>query len=252
MDHGKCFDEFKKARKIVVLTGAGVSTFSGIPDFRGPEGAFRRKWHGYDVEELLDSTFFERSPDLFYAYARENWYPMTFREPSIVHLTLAAMEKNGMLDVLYTQNIDLLHTRAGSRHVMELHGSFRTHRCLSCGREFGLEPVRETVMRGEVPHCPGCGGLIKPGVVFYGDPLDEELLHRAFRDFESADLVLVLGSSLTVAPVSSLPMATRGNGGTIIIVNEQPTDYDAVAGYRFHDLRFFCTALAARFPELAG
>lgn len=251
MDDGAVFDEFAKAGKVVALTGAGVSTFSGIPDFRGVNGVYRRKWRGYDVEELLDSAFFERNPDVFYAYARENWYPMTLREPSIVHKTLAAMEKHGMLDALYTQNIDMLHTRAGSGNVGELHGSFRTHRCLSCGRTFELEPIRETVMRGGVPRCSDCGGLIKPGVVFYGDPLDELLLRRAFRDFTEADLAVILGSSLTVSPVSSLPMATHANNGAIIIVNDQATDYDGMAVRCFRDLRQFCEGMAARFPELA-
>ena len=244
-----CLVEFDYADKIVALTGAGVSTLSGIRDFRGQNGVYVKDpvWNGYPVEILLDTDFFNALPDLFYQYAGENLYPMTECLPSIAHETLAMMEKHDMLSRLYTQNIDGLHSKAGCVKVEELHGSFRGHHCSQCQETFGLEPIRSQVMAGIVPHCPKCDGIVKPDVVFYGDPMDEELLDQAFHDFETADFLLVMGSSLTVAPVSSLPTATVLNGGTLVLVNDSPTPYDQKAAYKFPDIEAFCKELQEYF-----
>ncbi len=243
------FDRFltllRQSRRTVALTGAGVSTLSGIPDFRGPNGLYTRQstWHGYPVEMMLDTDFFDEHPDLFYEYAREFLYPMTDCTPSIAHEALALLEARGKLAALYTQNIDLLHSKAGSKNVGELHGSFRNHVCRHCGASYGLEPARSEIMAGNVPRCERCGHVLKPSVVFFGDNLDSELLDRAGRDCSSAELLLVLGSSLTVQPVASLPRLTLRHGGALVIVNAQPTDYDQAAACRFPDIAGFCQRL---------
>ena len=243
------FDQFltllRRSRKVVALTGAGVSTLSGIPDFRGPNGLYTRQptWHGHPVEMMFDTDFFDAHPELFYEYAREFLYPMTECTPSIAHEALALLESKGKLDALYTQNIDLLHTKAGSKTVGELHGSFRHHVCRQCGAVYDLEPARSEIMSGKVPRCGRCGQVLKPSVVFFGDNLDGDLLERAGHDCTEADLLLVLGSSLTVQPVASLPRLTLRHGGALVIVNAQPTDYDQAATFLFPDIADFCRRL---------
>ena len=146
------------------------------------------------------------------------------------------MIESGLLRGVYTQNIDLLHQQAGSRHVYELHGSPARHHCLKCRKQFGYAEIAPLVLAGKVPRC-GCGGLVKPDIVFYGENLDEALLNQAFADMEKAELVLVLGSSLTVQPAASLPMAANYGGGKIVIVNAQPTPLDRYAALRYDDLQ---------------
>lgn len=240
----ECFETFEYAEKIVALTGAGVSTLSGIPDFRGKNGFYTQGtlFEGYDRQTLFDIDFFHLHPEIFYRFAHEYLYPMLDKTPSVCHNVLASLQQKGVVDALYTQNIDCLHTKAGSK-VCELHGTLYTHSCCKCGDFYmPLDEIRKIVAQGEVPRCH-CGGLIKPDVVFYGENLDEKLLEQAFHDFETADIVLVFGSSLTVAPVSTLPMACKLNHGKIIIVNEQPTSYDRDAAFIFPDIQKFCTAL---------
>lgn len=249
MDYARCFEVLGKAKKVFALTGAGISTLSGIPDFRGKNGVFatRSTFAGYTAEELLELSFFRRHPEIFYRYARECWYPMLDATPSIGHQTLAMLEKQGLLQQVYTQNIDMLHTKAGSRNVGELHGSFGRHGCLGCGQEIALAEIRQTVERDELPRCQTCGNLIKPKVVFYGENLDEALLERAFADMEEADMLLVLGSSLVVAPVSGLPQSTLRNHGQLVIVNDGPTPYDRDAAFRFTDIADVCQKLQTYF-----
>jgi len=249
MNYETCFETLAGADKVFALTGAGISTLSGIPDFRGKNGVFTRQsmFEGRSAEELLELSFFRRHPEIFYRYALECWYPMLDATPSIGHRTLAMMEKHRLLQRVYTQNIDLLHTRAGSNHVGELHGSFGRHSCLDCGKDVALAEIRRTVQAGRVPRCADCGGLVKPAVIFYGENLDEALLDRAFADLESANVLLVLGSSLTVAPVSGLPMATVLNRGELVIVNDTPTPYHDKANFTFHDIADFCLELQKHF-----
>ncbi len=244
-----CFESIEYADKIVALTGAGVSTLSGIRDFRGENGIYIKDpfWKGFPVENLLDTDFFRKHPDLFYQYARENLYPMTNCPPSIAHRTLALMEKRGLLDMLYTQNIDLLHSKAGSSRLREFHGSLRGHSCIQCKGTFEDASIRERIFKGEIPVCPSCGGLLKPDIVFYGDPMDEKLLDQAFHDFESADILIVMGTSLTVPPVSGLPMASILNQRKLLIVNASPTKYDEYAAWHFPDIEKFCKKIDAYF-----
>lgn len=225
------------AQKCVVFTGAGVSTLSGIRDFRGKGGFYTSSYQGYQVEELLSLPLFYKNPSLFYTWAKEFIYVLDDFEPSVVHTVLATMEKRGLVEAVFTQNIDLLHQKGGSQALYELHGSAAKHHCLSCNNEATYEEVAPIVMGGEVPLCSKCNGVLKPDIVFYGEQLDQNLLAKAEKMMSEADLVLVLGSSLTVQPVASLPMATVYNGNKLVIVNAQPTPLDSFATLTLTDLK---------------
>ncbi|PWM87753.1 MAG: NAD-dependent deacetylase [Lentisphaerae bacterium] len=226
----------QESRRTLAFTGAGISTLSGIRDFRGKNGVYLEPWHGKSVEEILSPDCFLAEPALFYGWAAEFLYRLEEFHPAAVHRALAGLEQSGLLRGVYTQNIDLLHQQAGSRHVYELHGSPARHHCLKCRKQFGYAEIAPLVLAGKVPRC-GCGGLVKPDIVFYGENLDEALLNQAFADMEKAELVLVLGSSLTVQPAASLPMAANYGGGKIVIVNAQPTPLDRYAALRYDDLQ---------------
>ena len=206
---------------------------------------YRSTWNGIPRETLLEIGFFRRNPELFYRFAAEELYPMLDKEPSIAHTVPARLQQLGVFGRLYTQNIDGLHDKAGAASC-ELHGTLASHRCLECGKSFPLHEIRSQAAAGKVPRC-SCGGLIKPEVVFYGEMLNEALLEQAFQDFETADFALVLGSSLVVTPVASLPAETLRNRGRLAIVNEQPTPYDREAAFRFPDIGSFCRA-AGEYP----
>lgn len=242
------FSEFVKildsSKKTSVFTGAGVSTLSGIPDFRGKGGVYTHDYDGMSVEEILSIDYFYSHPDIFYRWAESVWYHLEDYEPNIVHYTLAKMEEKGMLPGgIFTQNIDFMHQRAGSRKVYELHGSARSAYCTNCNAYYTYEQIAPVVRNGEVPRCRSCGGLIKPDIVFYGESLSSDVLKRAEITFSQADLTLVLGSSLTVYPAAAFPQLTRYSGGKIVIVNAQPTSQDKDAVLTFTDLEQFFTAI---------
>jgi NAD-dependent deacetylase len=224
------------SKSTVVFTGAGVSTLSGIRDFRGQGGFYTSDYHGFEVEELLSLPLFYRDPSHFYRWAGEFIYVLDDFEPSIVHTTLAAMEHKGLISALYTQNIDLLHQKGGSKDVYEIHGSPANHTCPSCAKHYSYGEVAPLVQQGQVPTC-SCGAVIKPDIVFYGESLNQNLLLQAEKDFAQADVALVLGSSLTVQPAASLPLSTVYNKGKLIIVNAQPTPLDSHAFLVFRDLK---------------
>lgn len=244
-------DLIRSSRRTVAFTGAGISTLSGIRDFRGRNGVYLEPWHGRNVEEILSLEVFRSEPDLFYRWAEQFIYRLDDFHPAAVHRVLAAMESVGALQSVYTQNIDLLHQRAGSRRVYELHGSPARHHCLSCGAEFSYRQIAPRVMAGETPHC-GCGGLIKPDIVFYGEALDAALLEQADRELAAVDLTLVLGSSLTVYPAAALPYRTLEGGGKVVIVNADPTPLDRQAELKFDDLELVFSALETEFPAGDG
>ena len=227
----------RTAKNMTVFTGAGVSTLSGIRDFRGINGVYKEPWHGRDVEDILSLNTFLQEPELFYGWATEFVYCLERFEPSVVHRVLAKLEEKQLLKALYTQNIDLLHTKAGNKKVYEIHGSPALHHCMKCRMEYSYEEISPMVLGGKVPYCDRCGGLVKPDIVFYGESLNEELLDKGFTDFENSDLVFVLGSSLTVQPAASLPMAAKYGGADIVIVNNQPTNLDSSAVLTFNDLK---------------
>lgn len=241
----------RSAKCCHVFTGAGISTLSGIRDFRGKDGVYSRPWEGYAVEELLSLSFFRKKPELFYAWAREFCYRLEAFDTNIVHRVLAQMQTKGLIADIYTQNIDLLHQKAGSSRVYEIHGSPGSHHCTKCNKSFVYDEIAPLVMASVLPRCDLCAGVIKPDIVLYGESLDGALLEQAFGAMAKADLVLVLGSSLTVQPAASLPLVAYQSGAKVVIVNAQATPLDGIATLRFDDLKAVFSYLESSFcvPE---
>jgi len=212
----------------VVLTGAGVSTESGIPDFRSPTGL----WAQVDPMEYGSIEAFRRDPVKVWSFYKPRVAMLTEAEPNAGHLALAGLERLGLVQAVVTQNIDLLHERAGSREVVEVHGSIRTSTCPQCGERYSLERVLELLAGSDAPSCPSCGGILKPDVVFFGELLPPAAIDRAFELARAARLLLVVGSALEVYPVAGLPLETTGAGGELAIVNRGPTALDGAASLR--------------------
>jgi NAD-dependent deacetylase len=213
----------------VALTGAGVSTESGIPDFRSPTGI----WAEFDPLEYATLGAFTTDPEKVWRFYAPRFSMLTEAEPNAAHRALAELERLGLLRGIVTQNIDLLHERAGSREVVEVHGSIRTSTCLSCGARYPLGDVLRLLEDGAgAPRCTNCGQVIKPDVVFFDEQLPEEAIDRAYELAGAAGLILVIGSSLEVWPVAELPLVTLRAGGKVAIVNEGPTSVDARATLR--------------------
>lgn len=244
-DIGPFLDLLGKSRRMVALTGAGVSTLSGIPDFRSSDGLFSEKYGSLDVETIVSINFFNKHPDIFYSWARDYWFRMETFEPNVIHKTLARLEKMGKLtEGIFTQNVDFLHKKAGSRKVYPLHGTLERGYCTNCNAYYEYEYMRSFVERGEVPVCSSCSSVVKPDIVFYGENLDSTMLRRAESAFSYADLVLVLGSSLVVNPAASLPYLSIRSGSDIVIVNRDSTYLDKYAQLRYEDLGSFFTSLS--------
>jgi NAD-dependent deacetylase len=222
---GELHDLILSSTNTVVFTGAGVSTASGIRDFRGKNGIHNDTFQGYRVEELFGIDLFHSDPSLFYAWAKDFVYDLEAFQPCTVHNVLARLERSGLIKAVITQNIDRLHTLAGSKNVLEVHGSPSWHHCQQCGAALAYDAVVPIVQAGEVPRC-ACGGVFKPDIVFYGENLPEDVFSKAVRACQEADLILVLGSSLTVYPVAALPEEAYRCGARVVIVNESPTQLD--------------------------
>lgn len=222
----KAAELLSSSRHAVALTGAGMSTESGIPDFRSPGGL----WSRYDPSEFATLSSFLGDPSRFYRAASEFLSVFT-AEPNEGHRALAELEQMGVLKAVITQNIDGLHQAAGSRKVVELHGNLRECKCLSCGRVFPIEVLAEKlVQEGEIPPlCNDCGGILKPNVVFFGEQLPRDALEEAFEQAKRCDLMLVAGSSLVVSPANFLPPMAVEAGAHLLIVNEEVTPMDAFA-----------------------
>ncbi|MEG1552012.1 MAG: Sir2 family NAD-dependent protein deacetylase [Kiritimatiellia bacterium] len=234
-DVGELYECLLSSTSTVAFTGAGVSTASGIRDFRGKEGIYNDTFKGYRVEELFGIDLFLRDPSLFYAWAKDFVYALELFHPCTVHHVLARLESRGLLSAVVTQNIDRLHTLAGSRKVFEVHGSPHVHHCLTCAKTYPYDEVAPIVRAGEVPTC-SCGGILKPDIIFYGEALNETVLREATEACQRADLCLVLGSSLTVYPAASLPEEAYRCGARLVIVNDTPTPLDSRALLKFNDL----------------
>lgn len=210
-----------QSHRIVFFGGAGVSTESGIPDFRSVDGLYNQQWK-YPPEQIISHSFFEADPEEFYRFYRAKLIVKDAR-PNAAHLRLARLEAQGRLKAVITQNIDGLHQAAGSKNVLELHGSVHRNHCTRCGAFYTLDDV----LRSEgVPRC-GCGGVIKPDVVLYGEALDETTLNAAVRAIRRADLLLVGGTSLNVYPAAGL--LRYFTGAALAVVNKTPTPADARA-----------------------
>jgi NAD-dependent deacetylase len=209
-------------RPCVVLTGAGISTESGIPDFRSPSGI----WARYDPLEYATIDAFLDDPAKVWDFYGKRLGMLGSAEPNEGHRTIAELEDRGWVQAVVTQNIDLLHERAGTRELVEVHGSIRTSSCLSCGT---VVPFDEVLALLPVPACPRCGRILKPDVVMFGELLPEAAIERATLLARQAQLLLVVGSSLEVYPIAGLPLDTLAAGGTLAIVNRGATQFDSRA-----------------------
>jgi NAD-dependent deacetylase len=207
---------------VVVLTGAGISTPSGIPDFRGPQGLWRR----VDPEKFTIEHFFADPDEVWSLFV--NHFVVGNAEPNSAHMALATLEEWGKICGIITQNVDGLHQRAGSKRVVELHGSLKYAVCTSCGSKYPLADVLKEY-RGVAPRCKICGGLLKPDVVFFGEPLPRDAWEEAVSLAQVSDLFLAVGTSLAVAPANRLPYIAKSSGAKLAIINEEPTELDHIA-----------------------
>lgn len=228
MDH---LDTLKRwiseSQRIVFFGGAGVSTESGIPDFRSVDGLYSQKFE-YPPETIISHSFYQRKPDYFFRFYREKMLPLGF-EPNVTHKVLAKWEEEGRLAAVVTQNIDGLHQKAGSKRVYELHGSVLRNYCTRCRKFYPAEFIRDSA---GVPKCD-CGGTVKPDVVLYEESLNQHTLEKAVAAIYNADLLIVAGTSLTVYPAAGLINYYRGN--RLVLINRDATAYDDQADLVFHE-----------------
>ena len=225
-----------ESKRIVFFGGAGVSTESGIPDFRSVDGLYSQKFD-YPPETIISHSFYLRNPEYFFRFYKEKMLPLGF-SPNVTHQKLAQWEKEGKLSAVVTQNIDGLHQKAGSKNVLELHGSVLRNYCTRCGKFYNAEFIRDC---DSVPKCD-CGGIVKPDVVLYEEPLDEETVEKSVEAIANADLLIVAGTSLTVYPAAGLIRYYRGN--RLVLINRDETPYDGYANLIFH------TSLGEIFSQL--
>jgi NAD-dependent deacetylase len=219
----------RNSKRTVALTGAGISVPSGIPDFRSPGTGL---WENVDPMEVAHISVFLGDPQRFWSYYRPRFGMLADKEPNAAHRALAELEARGMLAAVVTQNIDTLHRKAGSRQVIEVHGTIDTASCWDCKARFPLQQVTEMFDEQGVARCDGCGGAVKPDVVLFGELLPERAMEEAYGLCAGADLLLCIGTSLEVYPAAGLPEVTRRGGGAIAIVTTGPTPYDAQAAVR--------------------
>lgn len=216
-----------ESSRIVFFGGAGVSTESGIPDFRSVDGLYHQKFE-YPPETIISHSFYVKNPEYFFRFYREKMLPLGF-EPNITHRKLAQWEQAGKLQAVVTQNIDGLHQKAGSRKVYELHGSVLRNYCTRCGKFYPAEFVKNA---DGVPRC-GCGGIVKPDVVLYEEGLDQEVIAKSVHAIRNADMLIVGGTSLTVYPAAGLIQYYRGN--RLVLINRDATPYDDQADLVLHE-----------------
>jgi NAD-dependent deacetylase len=218
----------KDSSKTMVLTGAGISTESGIPDFRSPNTGL---WEHIDPMEALSTSVLYNNPKKFYKEGFNMLLSMTDAEPNRAHFALAEMERLGYIKGVITQNIDNLHYKAGSKYILEVHGNTREGSCMKCANTVDLNVLINKVNNGEIPpKCDNCGGTLRPDVVFFGDMLPEDF-NTSVREVETSDLLIVIGSSLTVSPVNYLPQMAK----KLVIINMGPTAMDSFAEVKIED-----------------
>lgn len=228
----------EESNHIVFFGGAGVSTESGIPDFRSVDGLYSQKFD-YPPETIISHSFFLRKPEYFFRFYREKMLPLGF-EPNITHLCLAKWEAEGKLSAVVTQNIDGLHQKAGSKTVYELHGSVLRNYCQRCRKFHSAEFIKESE---GIPRC-GCGGTVKPDVVLYEEGLDQNTIEKSIQAIRNADLLIVAGTSLTVYPAAGLINYYRGD--RLVLINRDATPYDSHADLVLHE------SLGTVFSQLEG
>lgn len=235
----------EEAKCVGCLTGAGISTLCGIPDFRGPQGLYKNP----DAERIFDIDWFDRDPSVYYRGCAELVYGLGEFRPGPVHLALKHLEDLGLLKGIATQNIDMLHQKAGSTEIYEVHGSPMLHHCRWCGDAKTFDEILEMIHRtptpltsATIPRCK-CGGAYKPDITFFGEMLPEDAFKSAQSLAIRSDVFLVLGTSLTVFPAAGLPRLTLQAGGKVFIVNAQPTSLDDYATGVYRDLAAFADAV---------
>lgn len=218
----------KDSNNIVFFGGAGVSTESGIPDFRSVDGLYNQKWR-YRPETILSHSFFIENPDEYYRFHHEKLV-IDGVKPNAAHYKLAELESEGKIKAVVTQNIDGLHQAAGSKNVYELHGSILRAYCSQCGKPFSADSMNHC---SGVPHCSNCGGVIRPDIVLYEEPLDDSVMRCAIKAISSADMLIVGGTSLNVYPAAGLINYYEGN--KLVLINLSETDYDMYADLIIHE-----------------
>jgi len=223
------------SKRIVVFSGAGLSTESGIPDFRSPGGV----WDKYDPEDFYFQNFItsEVSREKYWQMATEMWEPIKKAQPNPAHLAIAELERLGKLDCVITQNIDGLHFKAGNSEekVLQLHGTAIFVSCLSCKRRYDRDEIQERLKKAQkAPRCDDCGGILKPATISFGQSMPEKETQEAYHRSSICDLFIVIGSSLVVQPAASMPLVAKRNGARLIIINRDPTPYDDMADLVIH------------------
>jgi NAD-dependent deacetylase len=223
------------SERVIVFSGAGLSTESGIPDFRSPGGV----WDRYDPEDFYFQNFVasESSREKYWQMATEMWEPIKQAQPNQAHLAIAELEKLGKLDCVITQNIDGLHFKAenSEEKVLQLHGTAIFVSCLSCKKRYDRNEIQERIKKGQkAPRCDDCGGILKPATISFGQSMPEEETREAYHRSSLCDLFIVIGSSLVVQPAASMPLVAKRNGGRLVIINRDPTPYDDMADLLIH------------------
>ncbi len=221
-------DIIRQAQHGVVLTGAGISTPSGIPDFRSAGSGL---WARFLPMEVASLTAFRHHPQRFFEWLRPLASHMLSAQPNPAHKSLARLEEAGYIKTIITQNIDMLHQRAGASHVLEVHGTFETLSCLGCYKQLENTPgiLTAYIEKGIIPRCPSCGEILKPDVILFGEQLPSHTWKAAKKALDSCDLLLAIGSSLTVTPVADLPVRAIREGAKLIILNKVETHLDKLA-----------------------
>jgi len=212
----RCSELILQSKNTVVLTGAGISTNAGIPDFRGPQGLYTSRL--YDAEKIFDIAYFLKDPKPFYEFAHDFIALESTIKPTVTHNALAALEGAGKIHAVITQNIDGLHQKAGSQKVLDMHGNFLKSHCLKCRKAFDYRELKSMVLQHVIPHC-SCRGIIKPDIVFFGE--DVKYYHQSLELAQSADLFFVIGTSCVVYPAASLPQFVPGK---IVIINNSKVE----------------------------
>lgn len=213
-------DMIEESHTIAFFTGAGISTLSGIPDFRSKNGLYSNRYHGKKPEKILHIKYFNKHPEEFYAFYREKLLIDNI-DPNVIHLFISELQQLGKDVTVVTQNIDGLHEKAGSLKIHNLHGTIHRNYCIDCKKEYDIDYIKQT---DGIPYCKECGGIIRPAITFYGEFLDKETFKQARLDTKNADLLIVLGTSLVVYPASEIVSHFRGKH--LVIINKKRTKFN--------------------------
>jgi NAD-dependent deacetylase len=231
LDIERAAELIRRAHSGVALTGAGISTPSGIPDFRSAGSGL---WERFDPMDVASLSAFRYRPERFFEWVKPLAEKILLAEPNPAHTALAEMERAGLITAVVTQNIDDLHRKAGSKRVLEIHGHLRESTCIECFRRYPSgRMLRRFTESGEIPRCPACGGVLKPDAVLYGEQLPFQIVQEAKRLITESDLILIVGSSLEVTPAAVFPVQALNAGGRLVIVNQEPTYLDPRADVIF-------------------